>query len=758
MNYPPEVEQAALRRVQRTEAEVSNSMKHVAAGNPLAAEPNKERLVERLQSKALLSREEAEAISVGIHAMTELSKPRREAVAGPEAIYGKTIDFVGISFLERGLNAAKSVGRVAFRDGRPQGTGFMVSDRLFLTNKHVLQSAADANSFVVEFDYELDPADKPRGPTRFSFDPAAFYLSDDVNALDYALVAVGPKLSGPRALADYSWCVLSDARDKHALGELANIVQHPDGRYKEIVLRENRLVARLDFVLHYVADTEPGSSGSPVFNNEWQVIALHHWGGPWRQQVDDGGRPLAREINEGIRVSAILQDLRGKAASIDASSRVLLDSVLDRASPPENRASDQPPSRESGVASVAADGSVTWRIPIEISVRLPHLSEPKSSPPPPSTPATPAVPSPPSSEALRPDADYSSRSGYKERFLAGFTVPMPKLSAEQREIAARNRQAEPGEDPFALPYHNFSVVMNRKRRLAFFAACNIDGSKAKHVDRKTGDVTPLEPGDPRLESLAEGAEASESWYDDERLDPSEYAGKDVYERQIVAGHPNPQSRGRTLRMFQRGHLVRRMDPAWGSNAKAKLADADTFHWTNCSPQVGFFNMGQASPSTPNSGGGKLWRAVENYVLRNAVAENTRVCSFTGPVFRNNDRRFRTIKVPKQFWKIVVWVDEGSLRAVAMLADQSKVINVWPEALDGAPENFVQPGELEQVEDFLVSVARIEELTGLDFSAAVRNADVWGQESMERVNSFDQVPLAPVSPPRARRRSDSRRAR
>jgi endonuclease G, mitochondrial len=75
----------------------------------------------------------------------------------------------------------------------------------------------------------------------------------------------------------------------HSLGEVANIVQHPDGRLKEVVLRENRLVARLDTVLHYVADTEPGSSGSPVFNNQWQAIALHHWGGPWRQKATIGG-------------------------------------------------------------------------------------------------------------------------------------------------------------------------------------------------------------------------------------------------------------------------------------------------------------------------------------------------------------------------------------------------------------------------------------------------------------------------------------
>jgi endonuclease G len=70
-------------------------------------------------------------------------------------------------------------------------------------------------------------------------------------------------------------------------------------------------------------------------------------------------------------------------------------------------------------------------------------------------------------------------------------------------------------------------------------------------------------------------------------------GSDVYVKQVVPGFLDTKSMARTLRMFQREHLVRRMDPAWGTDKQALLADADTFHWTNCSPQVGFFNMGKA---------------------------------------------------------------------------------------------------------------------------------------------------------------------
>jgi len=297
--------------------------------------------------------------------------------------------------------------------------------------------------------------------------------------------------------------------------------------------------------------------------------------------------------------------------------------------------------------------------------------------------------------------------------------------------------------------------MNATRRLAFFAACNIDGSRSKHVDRNTGTVTRLEPDDPALEALiaaAEGAEGTEPWFDDDRLDPGEYAGKDVYEKQDVAGFPTSSGMARTLRMFQRGHLVRRMDPAWGTDNQALLADADTFHWTNASPQVGFFNMGQAgSLHIPGTGGGRLWRAIENYVLRNAVADKERVCSFSGPVFAASDRKFRTIKVPGRFWKIVVWTDGGELRSAAMIADQRPVINVWPEAKGELSEAFADHTDLNKVRDFLTTVRKIEQLTGLRFGANVREGDIraGAHESMRRVTALNEIELRPTRRPRRR---------
>jgi endonuclease G, mitochondrial len=71
----------------------------------------------------------------------------------------------------------------------------------------------------------------------------------------------------------------------------------------------------------------------------------------------------------------------------------------------------------------------------------------------------------------------------------------------------------------------------------------------------------------------------------------------------------------------------------------------------------------------NSGGGKLWRALENHVLRNAVAERSHVCCFTGPVFDEQaDIPWRGMVVPLRFWKVVVWSEQQELRSLEIIAD------------------------------------------------------------------------------------------
>ena len=82
------------------------------------------------------------------------------------------------------------------------------------------------------------------------------------------------------------------------------IIGHPRGRDLELSLQDNQLLACNDTLLHYRTPTEPGSSGSPVFEPEdWRVIALHHKGGEEMRRID--GQEGTYQANEGIAILAL---------------------------------------------------------------------------------------------------------------------------------------------------------------------------------------------------------------------------------------------------------------------------------------------------------------------------------------------------------------------------------------------------------------------------------------------------------------------
>src|SRR5262249_24438414 len=87
-----------------------------------------------------------------------------------------------------------------------------------------------------------------------------------------------------------------------ARGDHIAIIQHPYGEPLQVALRDNSLVYDDESAIEYLTNTDYGSSGSPVFNDNWQVIALHS------QRVKD---PKSRGVvtyyrNRGIKIAAIL--------------------------------------------------------------------------------------------------------------------------------------------------------------------------------------------------------------------------------------------------------------------------------------------------------------------------------------------------------------------------------------------------------------------------------------------------------------------
>ena len=204
----------------------------------------------------------------------------RGASRGSESVQGDSLDYQPTSFLVEGASVRRAVAYVETTFGTTSslGTGFLISHRLFLTNQHVIPDAAAALGALITFDRELDETGRPRAITSFMLDPDAFCLFSDEAELDFALVAIGPRQSGQATLAELGFCPISGAPNKHVLGMKTNIIQHPNGMRKLISIRNNLLVARTDRTLLYETDTETGSSGSPVFNDEWYLVALHHYG------------------------------------------------------------------------------------------------------------------------------------------------------------------------------------------------------------------------------------------------------------------------------------------------------------------------------------------------------------------------------------------------------------------------------------------------------------------------------------------------
>lgn len=240
-----------------------------------------------------------------------------------ERILGISKDLQAWSFLPRGARAARTVARISVSEnGRelPVGTGFLVSPRLLLTNHHVFPDVEAAHRAFVEFDAQVTIDNTPEPAKRFRLDPDTFFVADQ--DLDFALVLVNADAAGRLAGETFGWNRLSVQLGKLVIGESVNIIGHPRGRLKEISIRENRLENRWDDFIHYRTDTEPGSSGSPVYNDQWEVTALHHSGVP---KTDSQGRILRRDdrvwqpgdgddaiewiSNEGVRISVILKHL-----------------------------------------------------------------------------------------------------------------------------------------------------------------------------------------------------------------------------------------------------------------------------------------------------------------------------------------------------------------------------------------------------------------------------------------------------------------
>lgn len=207
---------------------------------------------------------------------------------------------VSFNWYRQGLERCLSVCCVRHERGDAWGTGFIVrgddfgftDELLMLTNEHVL-SETSAEALRPGKAYATFEALPNRPSAR------CVEIVWSSRAFDATLARFDPPLTGVTPIAIERELELPESHDDTTR---VYLIGHPHGGGLAFSLHDNLVAGWDDERVHYRAPTEHGSSGSPVFDDQWRLIALHHGGGRLRRLDDSGG---FYEANEGFRIDRI---------------------------------------------------------------------------------------------------------------------------------------------------------------------------------------------------------------------------------------------------------------------------------------------------------------------------------------------------------------------------------------------------------------------------------------------------------------------
>lgn len=270
----------------------------------------------------------------------------------------------------------------------------------------------------------------------------------------------------------------------------------------------------------------------------------------------------------------------------------------------------------------------------------------------------------PENKAMIESIKAQASIGYDAGFL-GHAVAPPSPS---KKIAGDVVQLN---NSFLIDYTHFSLCLSKKRRMAHFVAWNIDGGNIVKLPRK-----------------------GLKFVFDDNVDKSYQLGNDVY----------------VHNKLDCGHIARRADLCWGSDASK--ANKDSFYFTNITPQHEAFNQ---------SAKHGLWGLLENAIFEDVDVENLKVSVMGGPIFKETDRVYRDVKIPSDFWKIIAYVDndDKKLKAKAYVLSQDDLLN------------DIESLGLDEFKLWQVSIAKLEDIVPLQFGA------------LKDIDAF-KAPLAPES--------------
>lgn len=607
------------------------------------------------------------------------------------------------------LKSIPSVGRIELPNhwSAPYGgTGFVVGDNLIMTNRHVAQIFSTG---VGQKELRFIPGQtagidfkKEKGSEASRYLEAVEVVMVHpywdmallrVEGLPCDLRPLNLSLTPPEDLFDREIAAIGypafDSRNNtevqnKVFNGVYNVKRLQPGRVKQRELIQSYGKAT-DCVTHD-ASTLGGNSGSCVLDvTTGEIVALHFAG-------------IYKKANYAVPSFELSRDEHVVAAGVDFGRDD--DVNVEQPNPWHDFWVSADPSVEAARPSVqvpvtggeqqlavnqavSGEGGVTLTIPLVINLRLGQPSQPIQTETEPRVPVTPSAPAVVSSRMREPvhDQDYAARKGYDENFL-NVPVPMPTATNDD-DLAAMDCGSK------VLPYHHFSIVMNKKRRLAQVTAANVDTSPQSQKP---------EPGRDYTRKALNGFTSSsqwELWFTDPR---------------IPANHQLPDRFfTEDRKAFDRGHLVRRNAVVWGRTyEEVQFANGDTFHVTNCSPQVKGFNRSNLRG---------LWGKLENHIA--AQGETEKLSVFSGPFLKADDPIFNgvddagsiRVKIPVAYWKVVAAVNRGELDVFAFKLEQ--------DLSDVAFEFQVTPEWREKQ----VSLKDLEdELGTIRFHKSLRDAD------------------------------------